>query len=471
MELQQVQVQKLSQQQLQSVELLQMSALELEAYIENLALENPMVEPEERTAPEPGGCDELLNRLNWLEDNDRQNHFYQSMNDEELDPMARVGTEGGLEETLQRHVLRQIERLPLDRSTSRCVQCLACYLEDDGYLRVELEEIARNTRIPVKRLEQGLEILQSLDPPGVGAENLSQCLVLQLQRRRELGPALAVARECLDLLAKRRYRQIAQRLGLTLEQVQQAEARIQQLEPRPGMMFQRPEQTHYIQPDVFVELKDGQLLVRVRQSERPIFHINSYYRQLLKQSPDREVREYLTAKLRQAENVLWAVEQRESTLQRCAQVIVARQSDFFHRGAIALVPLRMADVAQELGVHESTVSRAVREKYLQCPKGVYPLSYFFSRRATEDNGTQSVGGTAARQLLRRLIQEENPEEPLSDQKLCQRMAEAGCAISRRTVAKYREEMNIPGASGRRRYSAPTPEREPSDRSGGGCPRA
>lgn len=451
MELQQVQVQKLKQQQLQSVELLQLSAVELEAYIQDLALENPMVEPEERRTAEPDRGEELISRLRWLEDNDRQNHFYQSMSEEELDPLARVGTEGGLEETLQRFVLRQIDRLPLDRNTARCVQCLACFLEDDGYLRVGLEEIAKNTRIPVKRLEQGLEILQSLDPPGVGAETLSQCLVLQLERRREVGPALAVAKECLDLLAKRRYRAIGEKLGLTLAQVQQAEERIQQLEPRPGMMFQRAEQVAYIQPDVFVEEENGTYMVHVRQRERPMFHINSYYRELLKQSTDREVREYLGAKLRQAESVLWAVGQRESTLQRCAQVIVQRQNEFFQRGPMALVPLRLVDVAQELGIHESTVSRAVREKYLQCQRGVYPLSYFFSRRAVGEEQASAMGATAARMLLRRLIEEEDKAAPLSDQKLCERMAQEGCPLSRRTVAKYRDEMNIPGASGRRRY--------------------
>lgn len=450
MELQQLQVQKLTQQQLQSVELLQMSTMELESYIQELALENPMVEPEERSGAEPDRREELVNRLRWLEDNDRQNHFYQSMSEEELDPLARVGTEGGLEETLQRFVLRQIDRLPLDRDTARCVQCLACFLEDDGYLRVGLEEISRNTRISVKKLEEGLEILQSLDPPGVGAETLSQCLVLQLERGREVGPALAVARDCLDLLAKRRYRAIGEKLGLTPAQVRQAEERIQQLEPRPGMMFQRPEQVAYVQPDIFVEERDGHYMVRVRQRERPMFRINGYYRELLKQSSDREVREYLGAKLRQAENVLWAVGQRESTLQRCAQVIVERQNEFFRRGPMALMPLRLVDVAQELGLHESTVSRAVREKYLQCQRGVYPLSYFFSRRAAGEEQATSMGATAARELLRRLIDQEDKTHPLSDQKLCERMALEGCPLSRRTVAKYRDEMNIPGASGRRR---------------------
>ena len=451
MELQQLQVQKLTQQLLQSVELLQLSTVELEAYIQELALENPMVEPEERVPAELDRGEELIGRLRWLEDNDRQNHFYQSMSEEELDPLARVGTEGGLEETLQRFVLRQIDRLPLDRNTARCVRCLACFLEDDGYLRVGLEEISRNTRIPVKQLEEGMEILQSLDPPGVGAETLSQCLVLQLERGRETGPALKVARECLDLLARRRYRAIGEKLGLTLAQVQQAEERIQQLEPRPGLMFQRTEQVAYIQPDVFVEEQDGLYVARIRQRERPIFHINRYYQELMKQSPDREVREYLGAKLRQAENVLWAVGQRESTLQRCAQVIVERQNEFFRRGPVALASLRMADVAQELGVHESTVSRAVREKYLQCQRGVYPLSYFFSRRAVGEEQASAMGATAARMLLRRLIEEEDKASPLSDQKLCERMAREGCPLSRRTVAKYRDEMNIPSASGRRRY--------------------
>lgn len=450
MELQQLQLQKLTQQQLQSMELLQLSTMELESYIQNLALENPMVEPEECRSEKLEQGDELLSRLNWLEDNDRQNHFYQSMSEDELDPLARVGTDGGLEETLQRFVLRQVERLPLDRDMSRSVQCLACFLEDDGYLRVSLEEISYNTRIPQERLEKGLEILQSLDPPGVGAETLSQCLVLQLRRRGETGPALKVAEECLDLLGKRRYRAIAERLGLTLPQVQQVEEMIQQLEPRPGMMFQHPEQVAYVQPDVFVELVNGVYVARVPHRERPMFRINGYYRNLLKQSGDREVREYLGAKLRQAESVLWAVGQRESTLERCAQVIVQQQNEFFRTGPLALAPLRLVDVAQELGIHESTVSRAIREKYLQCQRGVYPLSYFFSRRVGEEH-VSAMGGTAAKELLRRLIQEEDKSKPLSDQILSQMMAQQGCPLSRRTVAKYRDEMNIPGASGRRRY--------------------
>lgn len=451
MELLQSQVQRLSQQQLQSVELLQMSSLELDAYLRDLAQENPMVELEEPAAPPPENSrdDELLRRLRWLEDNDRQNHFYQHVEEEELDPLARVGNAGGLEETLYRFLSRQLDRMDLEAGLSRTVRYLAACLDESGYFRLPLEELSGQTGLPVGHLERALEVLRTLEPAGVGAENLSQCLELQLLRIGEEGPALDIVRDHLEALAKRHYRAIAQRLGITPEQVQQAEAIIRELEPRPGAVFEQPEQVPYVLPDVYVMEEEGQLVVYTRGQERPAFRIDSYYRRLLDQSGEKEVKDYLTAKLRQAEGVLWAIGQRESTLKRCAQFIAQRQQEFFRSGPQALAPLRMADAAQELGVHESTISRAVREKYLQCAKGVYPMSYFFSRSATAGDSESAVGGTAARALLRKLIDGEDKAAPLSDQKLCEAMARQGCAISRRTVAKYREEMNIPGAAGRR----------------------
>ena len=282
----------------------------------------------------------------------------------------------------------------------------------------------------------------------MGAADLSKCLELQLLRIGERGPALDIVRDHLEALAKRHYRAIAAALGITQEEVRQAERVIRELEPRPGAVFEQPEQVAYIQPDVFVTEEEGQFVARTRGGERPPFRISGYYRDLLAHSKEREVREYLTGKLRQAEGVLWAIGQRESTLLRCAQSIARHQQDFFRFGPQALVPMRMADVAQELGVHESTVSRTIREKYLQCARGVYPMSYFFSRSATADQ-SGTMGGTAARALLKQLLDREDKSRPLSDQKLCEEMERQGCPISRRTVAKYREEMNIPGASGRK----------------------
>ena len=447
MELQQTQTQKLSQRQLYSVELLRLSTLELEGYVRELAQENPLVELEEAPPPSQGeGKDDLLARLRWLEDNDRQNWFYQKFSDEELDPLTRVGTGGGLEETLVSFLSRQLDRLRLEESAARLVRYLIYCLDDDGYLRTPLAELSRHGAIPLPKLEEALAVLKTLEPAGVGAAELWECLALQLERIGETGPALTIVRDHLEALAKRHDRAIAAKLNITPAQVEEARRTIRELDPRPGSVFQRTEQVFYIQPDLTVEEQEGQLTVKSTRGERPPFRLSRYYQKLLKQSEDREVRDYLSEKLRQAENVLWAADQRGSTLLRCAQVIVERQSDFFRFGPEALRPLRMGEVAQELGLHESTVSRAVREKYLQCPQGLYPLSWFFTRSAGTGEG---VSGTAARKLLLRLIDGEDKAKPLSDQQLSERMAREGCPISRRTVAKYREELGIPSASGRK----------------------
>ncbi len=449
MELQQTQTQKLSQRQLYSVELLRLSTLELETYVRDLAQENPVIEVEDPvSAPRVPEQEEFLSRLRWLEDNDSQNWFYQRINDEELDPLARVGTGGGLEETLVSFLSRQLDRLRLADEDRRLVEYLIRCLEDDGYLRTPLKELSRQGEIPLPSLERALALLQTLEPAGVGAADLSQCLELQLERIGETGPALAIVRDHLDLLARRHFRALASRLGITVEQVEEAQRVIRELEPRPGAVFQRVEQVHYPQPDLVVEEREGRLTVRALRGERPPFRVSLYYRNLLAQTEDREVREYLTEKLRQAENVLWAAGQRDSTLLRCAQVVLQRQSRFFREGPEALLPLRMAEVAQALELHESTVSRAVREKYIQCPQGLFPLSYFFSRAAGTGEGA-SPSGTAARKLLLRLIDIEDKKKPLSDQQLCQHMAREGCPVSRRTVAKYREELGVPAAAGRR----------------------
>ncbi len=451
MELRQSQTQTLSQRQLFSVELLQLSAPELDAYIRELAQENPLIEVEEAptpAAPAPGQG-ELLDRLRWLEDNDRQNWFYQQFSDEELDPLARVGTSGGLEETLVSFLSRQLDPLKLDGEDRRLVEYLIRCLDDDGYLRTPLEELSRQGGIPMDRLAKALDVLRTLEPAGVGAADLSQCLELQLERIGERGPVLAIVRDHLDALARRRYRAIASALNITQGEVEQALLTIRELDFRPGSVFQNGGHVQYVQPDLIVEEKEGRLTVRSARGERPPFRVSRYYRKLLQDSEDKEVRSYLTEKLRQAENVLWAVEQRESTLLRCAQVIVERQDAFFREGPEALAPLGLAGVARELELHESTVSRAVRGKYLQCVRGLYPLSWFFSRRAGT-GGADGPSGTAARTLLRRIIGEEDKRAPLSDRELALRLAREGCEVSRRTVAKYREELGIPGASGRKK---------------------
>jgi RNA polymerase sigma-54 factor len=290
-----------------------------------------------------------------------------------------------------------------------------------------------------------------LEPAGVGAENLSQCLALQLRRVGVKGLPLEIVEHGLEDLAKCHWHSLAQKLSVTEAQVLQARNVIRELEPRPGAIFQRPSQTCYLQPDIIVERQERGFAIRTRNSDRPPFQINTYYQRMLEQTDQMEVRDYLSQKIRQAEQVLWAIEQRENTLLRCVQTIVSDQEKFFQSGPRFLKPMRMEDVARQLEVHPSTVSRAAREKYLQCRWGVYPLGYFFARNAVVGVplSEQRDSGASARELLRQLIGAEDKRHPLSDQRLSEEMARTGCPISRRTVAKYREELHLPSAAGRR----------------------
>ncbi len=445
MELLQKQVQQLDQRQIQRLEVLQMGALELREYLQELSQENPVVDLNDPAPPADTGREDLqLQHLRWLADNDRQNRYYQGLWEYEDDPIARIGVGGGLEETLPQFLSRQVDRMGLDGDTARTVSFLASCLDGDGYLRPPLDELAADSGIPLPLLERGAALLRTLEPAGVGADSLSQCLALQLERAGVDGPALAIVRDQLEPLARCRYRCIADRLGIPVDQVLSALKTIRELDPRPGAVFDQPGPAPYVYPDLFVVEENGRFTARARAGE-PAFQINGYYKELLASSGQPEVKDYLRKKVQAAQDVLGAIAQRRDTLLRCAQAIVDRQEDFFRRGEQALRPLRMADVADAVGIHESTVSRAVREKYLQCQRGVYPLGYFFSRGGAGGD----MGGAAAKAALRRLIDGEDKAHPLSDQKLCEALAAEGCPISRRTVAKYRDELNLPGVSGRK----------------------
>ena len=449
MRLVQEQRQQLSQQQLQNLTLLRMSTLELRDYVQELSNSNPLVEIDDLPpAPVPADRGSLEDKLRWLAENDNQNRFTTSSVSEDADPFLRAGNAGGLEETLPRFIERQLDRLPLDKTEKGLILYLAECLDADGYLRAPLEELAADVGADAALLRSALRRLQALEPAGIGAATLSECLLLQLERARISGAAVEICRHHMDALARQNYRSIAQKLKVPEAEVLAAAEIIRQLEPRPGAIFQPEEAVAYVLPDVYVEEKDGELSVRLSSGEQTPFHISAYYLDLLRSTPDRDVKEYLTARLRQAENVLYAIHSRSSTLLRCTESITQRQRDFFLYGG-ELRMLRMSDVARELSIHESTVSRAVRGKYLQCSRGLFPLGFFFSASAVK-NRPSELGGTAARSILKKLIRSEDPEHPLSDQKLCENMAAQGCPISRRTVAKYRSELNIPGASARKR---------------------
>ena len=443
------QTQTLSPQMMQSMEILQMGSQELLEYIENQVQENPVLEMEEKY----GSQDEaavLQRKLEWLESTDAQNRVYhqQDTEDDGKDPISNYGNADETEENLYLYVLSQLQVMELPPEVLAAGRFLVESLNQNGWLDEPLEDLAVQMERPMEVVEQALAVVQSLEPAGVGARNLSECLVLQLQRRHEdSGLAIAIARDHLEALSKNRYGLIAKALGVTQEEVYAACEVIRSLNPRPGSGFAARENLTYINPDIFVVNFPDHFEILTNDYFFPSLNVSSYYCRMLKDSEDSEVKEYLMGKVRQAKWVVRSIEQRRSTLLQCAEHILELQEDFFRHGPGHLRPMSLADIAQRVGVHESTVSRTVKDKYIQCASGVYPLSYFFSRSL--GGSADAASPDAAKALLKKLIAGEDKKKPLSDQKLCELMSREGCELSRRTVAKYRDELGLPSASGRR----------------------
>ena len=452
------QTQTLSPQMMQSMEILQMGSQELLEYIQDQVQENPVLEVEEKYGK--GDDTAVLQRkLEWLESTDAQNRYYhqQDTEDDEKDPISNYGTVDEREENLYLYVLSQLEVMDLEPELLPVGRFLVESLNQNGWLDESVEDLAEELAKPVELVEKALAAVQSLEPAGVGARNLSECLVLQLQRRHEdSGLAIRIARDFLDPLSKSRYGLIAKSLGVCQEEVRTACDLIRTLNPRPGGGFAARENLVYINPDLFVVNFPDHFELLTNDYFFPNLNISGYYCRMLKSTEDNEVKDYLMGKVRQAKWVVHSIEQRRSTLLRCAECILEFQEEFFRRGPGHLKPMCLADIAQKVGVHESTVSRTVRDKYLQCASGVYPLSYFFSRSlgapaarpGTEENASSP---DFAKALLKRLIGGEDKRKPLSDQKLCELTSQEGCALSRRTVAKYRDELGIPSTTGRKQY--------------------
>lgn len=452
------QTQTLSPQMMQSMEILQMGSQELLEYIQDQVQENPVLEMEEKYGK--GDDTAVLQRkLEWLESTDAQNRYYhqQDTEDDEKDPISNYGTVDEREENLYLYVLSQLEVMDLEPELLPVGRFLVESLNQNGWLDESVEDLAEELGKPVEEVEKALAAVQSLEPAGVGARNLSECLVLQLQRRHEDSElAIRIARDYLDPLSKSRYGLIAKSLGVCQEEVRTACDLIRTLNPRPGGGFAARENLVYINPDLFVVNFPDHFELLTNDYFFPDLNISGYYCRMLKSTEDNEVKDYLMGKVRQAKWVVHSIEQRRSTLLRCAECILELQEEFFRRGPGHLKPMCLADIAQKVGVHESTVSRTVRDKYLQCASGVYPLSYFFSRSlgapaarpGTEENTSSP---DFAKALLKKLIGGEDKHKPLSDKKLCERMAREGCELSRRTVAKYRDELGIPSTTGRKQY--------------------
>ena len=423
LKLQVKQTQTLSQRMIQSAEILQMTSQELNTYINELALENPVIDiVEPPTAEEQR---ESIEQQEWLNSFNEENYYlYQRQNnDDDYDFKSswNINTDDG--ETLQDYLWSQLITENFTDQETEIIKFMLECLDNKGYLEESIETIASYFGTDTEIVEDLLSDLQALDPSGVCARTLEECLKLQLERRDMLTPVLeSIIDNCLEMVAKNQIPAIARKLRLSPTETAGYCQIIKSLNPKPGVSFSSRDQLRYIIPDVTIVKFKDHFDILLNESMYPTIELNSYYRQMNQNPESSELKEYLGNKIRQAEWVKQCVTQRGKTLMQVSRAILEHQEEFFTFGPAHLNPLRLADIAQELDIHESTVSRAVSKKYLQCSWGVYPMNFFFSRsvavqESSSESGTQSVTAADIKRVLREIIEEENKKKPYSDRLL------------------------------------------------------
>jgi RNA polymerase sigma-54 factor len=344
--------------------------------------------------------------------------------------------------SLQEVLLEQVRQSGLPADQWPAAEVIIGNIDDYGYLKATLEEVAAATGLPPERVLEVLKVIQTFEPPGVGARDLRECLMLQLERIGQQHTLdYLIINEFMDALGKRRIPEIARGTGTSIDEVQTALERISRLEPRPGRAF-LPDNDQYILPEVFVQRSGGDFVVTTNNEHIPHLRISNTYKDLMAQGGNSpEVRNYIREKIRAGKFLIKSLHQRQQTILSIAKEVVHRQRDFMEKGVACLRPLTMVQVAQVVGVHETTVSRAVSGKYMQTPQGIFEMKYFFTAGIQTASG-DGLSNTSVKDMIAEIFKKEDPTKPLSDQEVVKMLQEKGIVIARRTVAKYRTELNI-----------------------------
>jgi RNA polymerase sigma-54 factor len=355
-------------------------------------------------------------------------------------------------ETLAEHMNWQLQLSDLDAAERIGAEWIIGNLDEDGYLRADLDEIARRSGVSLEVAEKALAKIQLFDPAGVAARDLRECLLLQIDALRLDEPLVrALVADHIDALQKRDFRGIARVLGVTIEEVAVASRVVGRLEPRPGRPF-GGEEAVYIIPDIYVHKIGDELHVVLNEDGLPKLRINQLYRDVLARGAEgvaKDTRDYVQDKVRSALWLIKSIHQRQRTIYKVMQSIIKNQREFFERGVQYLKPLNLRDVADDIGMHESTVSRVTTNKYAHTPQGIFELKFFFNSSINRVDG-DAIASESVKEKIRRIIQAEDPRRPLSDQRIAEMLRTANIDIARRTVTKYREAMNMLSSTKRRR---------------------
>jgi RNA polymerase sigma-54 factor len=450
----------------QSLLILQAPLLELRNLVQQEMETNPVLEElatepndDERETPENSAADdkfkEEFDQLAKLDDEWRdymsQSSSYSGRSQEAEDKRQFLFDSIVTQETLQQHLMGQLNQTVLDAGDRKTAEVIIGNVDDNGFLQATPEEMSMNTGIPQDDFETMLTLIQSFYPPGVGARDLRECLLIQLKREgKQSSLEYKIIAEHMEDLGKRRFPEIARQMGISVEQMQKCADNIAQLDPRPGQIFAEAPQ-NYVLPDVTVEKVNGQYQIILNSEQIPRLRISNTYKDIMAQNGNgSEVKDYIRDKIRSGKFLIKSIHQRQQTISNIAHEIVSRQREFLDRGTAYLKPMTMVQIADAVGVHETTVSRAISGKYISTPQGVFEMKYFFTPGyQTASGGTMS--NTSVKEAIMDLVKSESGSSPLSDKEIVEILSERGIPIARRTVAKYRTELNILPSNMRRKY--------------------
>lgn len=456
----------------QSLEMLQMPMLELQTMVREELEKNPTLEDTpaeqeqveiEAKAGEKAPSDET-DQMNFDEqyealarlDDEWKDYMYQNGSSYAYNPEAAEKRQFLFDslpqkESLQEHLLNQLNLAGLSETDAQIGELVIGNINEDGYLASSMEEIATSASFELEHVEAILHIVQDFHPTGVGAKDLRECLLIQIERSGQADTIAAdIVRDHLNKLAAKKYPDIARALKIPVEDVQSAARDIARLDPKPGRIF-TAEVATYVLPEVVVQKDDGEYLIILNDDQLPHLRINNYYRDLMSSAATKsEVKSYIRERIRSGAFLIKSIHQRQKTIHRIATEIVESQMEFLEKGVSCLKPLTMAEIADKVGVHETTVSRAVNGKYMKTPTGLFEMKYFFTPGIKTADGSE-VSNMTVKDMISSLVAAEDSSKPLLDQELVQELNDKGINIARRTVAKYRLVLRIPPSHMRKGY--------------------
>ena len=438
----------------QAIQLLQFTSQELNEYLEKQIEENPMLDVE-KSEEEYDNIDDYAKEreeIDWKEYIGKYDDVsYKPQRDKNAKEYSYENFVS-YSPSLRENLLFQLNVSEIDEKDIEIGEILIENIDENGYLVATVEQIALDLGVLDGDVENVLYTIQTFEPLGVGARNLKECLLIQIREDKNKNPYIRkVIEEYLEDVANNRLLKISKELNIELKEVQEICDYIKTLEPKPGRSFNSSSNgVKYITPDATIEFIDGEYIILLNDVTGPRLNINNFYKELMRQEKDSSATEFLTEKLNSAMWIIRSIEQRRITIYKVVESILKFQIDFFNIGEKGLKPLTLKEVADDIGVHESTVSRATNGKYVQTPRGLYELKFFFSSGLSSNRGGD-VSSTSIKAVIKDIIEGENIRKPYSDQQISNILKEKGISISRRTVAKYRDELEIPSSSMRRRY--------------------